>query len=227
MRVITPLGIILTFLMTGCWPKNVSYEEASESSFWTSLWLNADDALRIHAHEFNGAAAEPVLTWDMQPGQSHHVALARDPSCKDLAWDADEVVSPLILKGVSDGMYYGCVWACKKQNSDCSTAENQGVKLVIDRSSPELDGDIQDIRANKPFSLDLWVRDLSYVTFYWEVLDGPGAVIISDQVAPKPMIYMTEPGTYTMQLTLTDDFMNQKSMRFKVDWSGSNKHAAR
>lgn len=227
MRAITPISMILAFLITGCWPKNDSYEQSSESSLWSGLWPRADQTLRLHAHEFNGAISEPVLTWDMQPGHSHHVALSRDPSCKDLAWEADAVSSPLLLKDVIDGLYYGCVWACKNQHSECSAADNQGVKLVIDRSAPELDGDIQDIRTNKPFSLNLWVRDLSYVTFYWEVLDGPGSAIISDQVASKPVIYMTEPGTYTMQLTLTDDFMNQKAMRFKVDWRGSHKHASR
>lgn len=227
MRVVTPIGLILTFLVTGCWPRSAeSAFEWEEVSIWASQWLQ-EEGLRLHANEFNGAAAQPILTWDMRPGQNHHVALARDPSCKDLVWDVNHVESPVIIKDVPDGLYYGCAWACKAASRECGGAENQGVRLVIDRTAPQLDAPIQDVRTFKPFSLDLWVRDVSYVTFFWEVLDGPGAVIISDQVASKPMISMTEPGTYTMQLTLTDDFMNQSSLSFKVEWTGSNKHASR
>ncbi len=228
MRAYTPLGIILAFNLTGCWPKNAvdSAAAKNEALLWASHWLT-DEELRIHANEFNGAAAVPELVWDMQPGQIHHVALARDPGCKDLAWDKVKASSPLTIDNVADGLFYGCVWACNEKSTECAAAQNQGVKLVIDRTPPELDGEIQDVRANRPFSLDLWVRDLSYVTFFWEVLDGPGAVQISDQVASKPIISMLEPGTYMLQLTLTDDFMNQKSMRFKVEWTGSDKHASR
>ena len=215
------LGFLLLFAL-GCESKMqletravecanaAAYDESSSENTVSCSGSTKDSlGLRILTEPMITNSDRALIKWDnVEKATSYTVGLFEDLTCGKEVVSFLQAESEKSIGILRDGAYYVCVYAHFSDLPD-KPAENNGVKIVIDRLSPRFD-------TKKPLPLkvmtgdkvSVYFADANLLSYNWELSSGPGDLIFSDQNNATTAINGDVAGAYQVAVTAVDSAGN-------------------
>ncbi|MGE0173993.1 MAG: Ig-like domain repeat protein [Oligoflexales bacterium] len=164
-----------------------------------------------------------AVTWQDKPSVSsdtkYLLDVTSDADCQDKVASFETTDREFIFDFLRDGTYYICLQSYNplKPNEPKLFAVNNGFKIVLDRTPPELIVDV-NLEKGTTFNPEAVASDTTTLLYSWGKVSGPGEVTFSDRNSLNPNISMSEDGEYVLIIKALDQAGNIAEQTITIKW---------